>query len=143
MSLLQVNNLSIKVEGERTVVNKISFKLDAGEILGIVGESGSGKSLTAQSILGLFPCCDSSSIKLNNQELTNISEQEWQSIRGKKIGFIFQEPMSSLNPLHTIGHQIAENITIHNNIPMSEAMRQALKLLKTRLIIINSPFFSI
>ncbi len=131
MSLLEVNKLNITVDKGRKVVNNVSFKLNSGEILGIVGESGSGKSLTAQSILGLFPCCGDSSIKLNNQELTNISEQEWQSIRGQKIGFIFQEPMSSLNPLHTIGNQIAESITIHNNISRSSAQKKALQLLET------------
>lgn len=131
MSLLNVQKLSITVNNGRKVVNNISFELNRGEILGIVGESGSGKSLTAQSILGLFPCRKNSSILLNNQELCGLSEDKWQTIRGKKIGFIFQEPMSSLNPLHTIGKQIAEAILVHNSCSHTSAQKQTLELLKT------------
>ena len=131
MSILEVNKLSITVDNGRKVVDDISFELNSGEILGIVGESGSGKSLTAQSILGLFPCCTDSSIKLDNQEISNLTEDKWQTIRGKKIGFIFQEPMSSLNPLHTIGNQIAEAVLVHNTISRTSAQKTALELLKT------------
>lgn len=131
MSLLTVNKLNITVDSGRKVVDDVSFELNAGEILGIVGESGSGKSLTAQSILGLFPCCKESSIMLNNQELSGINNEKWQSIRGQKIGFIFQEPMSSLNPLHTIGNQIAEAILVHHHISSASARQKALELLET------------
>ena len=130
MNLLEVNNLSIKVPGGREVVHDISFNLKAGEILGIVGESGSGKSLTALSLLGLFPSCDQSSIKLSGQELKSATEKEWRNIRGGKVGFIFQEPMSSLNPLHKIGHQIAEALMLHQNITAKSAHAEALRLLK-------------
>lgn len=130
MSILQAENLQIFVENNRSVVNNINLSLNQGEILGIVGESGSGKSLTALSLLGLKKCAKHSSIKILGQEMNGATEEEWRQIRGNKIGFIFQEPMSSLNPLHKIGHQIAENIIIHNNIPQKQAIKKAQELLK-------------
>ena len=130
MSILQAENLQIFVEDNRSVVNNINLSLNQGEILGIVGESGSGKSLTALSLLGLKKCAKHSSINILGQEMNGATEEEWRKIRGNQIGFIFQEPMSSLNPLHKIGHQIAENIIIHNNISQKQAMQQALQLLK-------------
>ena len=130
MSILQAENLQILVDNNRSVVNNISFSLNQGEILGIVGESGSGKSLTALSLLGLKKCTKHSSINILGKEMNGASEDEWRQVRGNEIGFIFQEPMSSLNPLHKIGHQIAENITIHRNISPKQAMKEALRLLK-------------
>ena len=130
MSILKTENLQIFVENNRSVVNNINFSLEQGEILGIVGESGSGKSLTALSLLGLKKCAKHSSINILGQEMNGATEEEWQKIRGNKIGFIFQEPMSSLNPLHKIGQQIAENIVIHNNIPQKQAIKKAQELLK-------------
>ena len=134
MSLLEVKNLSIgfnHYEGySYKVVKDISFDLEKGEILGIVGESGSGKSLTALSILGLLPYpkafhSKTSSIKFNGEEL--IDNDNIRSFRGNKIGFVFQEPMSSLNPLHTIGKQISEVLMIHQNLSAKKA--RAAKLL--------------
>ena len=113
MNLLEVKNLNIEVESGKRVVKDVAFNLKNGEILGIVGESGSGKSLTSLSVLGLFPCMSESSIKLLGQEMTKADDKMWRSVRGEKIGFIFQEPMSSLNPLHKIGQQIAETIVLH------------------------------
>ncbi|MBP5399703.1 MAG: ABC transporter ATP-binding protein [Alphaproteobacteria bacterium] len=130
MTILQAENLQIFVENNRSVVNNISFNLTKGEILGIVGESGSGKSLTALSLLGLKKCAKHSYINILGHKMNNASEEEWRQIRGNKIGFIFQEPMSSLNPLHKIGQQIAENITIHQNISKKQALKEALNLLK-------------
>lgn len=130
MSILNAENLQIFVENNRSVVNNINLSLNQGEILGIVGESGSGKSLTALSLLGLKKCAKHSSINILGQEMNGATEEEWRKIRGNKIGFIFQEPMSSLNPLHKIGQQIAENIIIHNNIPQKQAINKALELLK-------------
>lgn len=129
-ALLEVKNLNITVDGGRKVVHNVCFDLKNGEILGIVGESGSGKSLTALSILGLFPCADGSSVKLSGVEMSAFSEKDWRKVRGGKIGFIFQEPMSSLNPLHTIGRQVAETITLHRGLPHKKALSEALKLLK-------------
>lgn len=138
MSILNIKHLSVcfhKKNGDIfQAVKDISFELRHGEILGIVGESGSGKSVTALSILRLLPYpkathSKESSIKFNNQELLNVSENELRQIRGGKIGFIFQEPMSSLNPLHKIGKQIAETIILHQGVSNKIAMQKALKLL--------------
>ena len=128
MSLLEVSGLTIKVGNGREVVHGIDFSLDSGKILGIVGESGSGKSLTALSVLGLF--ASSGSIKLSGTEMQGAGQEQWQKIRGGKIGFIFQEPMSSLNPLHKIKHQIAETLMLHRGLSSKEAEKEALRLLK-------------
>ncbi len=131
-SLLEVKNLSISFKGVE-VVKSISFNLNKNEILGIVGESGSGKSVTALSVLGLSPNAaygEKSSIKLNGKELLNASNKTLMKVRGSKIGFIFQEPMSSLNPLHRIGAQIAETILLHQKVSKEEAKRQTIELLK-------------
>ena len=137
MSLLEVKNLGIGFnhhEGYKyKVVKGISFNLNKGEVLGIVGESGSGKSITALSILGLlsYPKAfhtKESSIKFNNVEL--LDNPNIRQFRGGKIGFVFQEPMSSLNPLHTIGKQIAETIQIHQKQSAEEAKKQVIRLLE-------------
>ena len=135
MSLLEIKNLSIcfhKTDKDICPVKNISFSLEKGEILGIVGESGSGKTLTALSILGLLPYPKAyhnkeSSIKFNNIELINNSNL--QHIRGGRIGFVFQEPMSSLNPLHTIEQQIAETLILHQKMSKSEARKEVVRLL--------------
>lgn len=136
--LLKVSNLDIffknnNLEKDFHAVCNVGFELDSGEILGIVGESGSGKSLTALSLLGLLPYpkayhSKNSSIKFKEQEL--IGNPSLEQIRGGKIGFVFQEPMSSLNPLHTIEHQIAETIMIHQRVGYSKARQEVLRLLK-------------
>lgn len=136
--LLEVSNLDISFknnaqEKDFHAVRHVSFKLEDGEILGIVGESGSGKSLTALSLLGLLPYpkayhSDKSSIKFKGQEL--IGNPHMNKIRGGQIGFVFQEPMSSLNPLHTIERQITETIMLHQGTGMAQARRKALRLLK-------------
>ena len=121
--LLEIKNLSIGFRNssgyDYKVVKNISFTLKKGEILGIVGESGSGKSVTALSILGLLPYPKAfhdreSSIKFNGEEL--IANPEIRKFRGGNIGMVFQEPMSSLNPLHKVGQQIAETIILHQNL---------------------------
>lgn len=138
--LLEVKNLTLCFRGENEspefkAVDNISFDLHKGEILGIVGESGSGKSVTAHSILGLLPYpkafySPESSIKFQGREYLGASEEILQKIRGGKIGFIFQEPMSSLNPLHKIGHQIAETLLLHTNISAPKARLKTIELLK-------------
>lgn len=138
--LLKVKNLSInfKVDNEEKnfqAVKNISFDLNKGEVLGIVGESGSGKSVTALSILSLLPenkvfYSKNTSIKLNDTELINAKNSLLNEIRGGKIGFVFQEPMSSLNPLHKIGNQIAETIILHQKMSYKQAKEKTLELLK-------------
>ena len=130
--LLSVKNLGISFAG-KTVVNNISFDLNKNEILGIVGESGSGKSVSALSVLGLVNNAEytpASSVKLNGAELMKANEKDLMNVRGAKVGFIFQEPMSSLNPLHRIGAQVAETILIHQKVGKEEAKKQTLELLE-------------
>ena len=129
--LLSVKKLSISFDG-KTVVDKVSFDLNKNEILGIVGESGSGKSVSALSVLGLAPNAvytKESSVKLSGVELMGKDEKSLMQVRGSKVGFIFQEPMSSLNPLHRVGAQVAESILLHQNISKEEAKKQTLELL--------------
>lgn len=133
--LLEISGLSVGFHGsaDKLAVRDVSLQLNRGEILGIVGESGSGKSLTALSVLGLLPYPKayhgkSSSIRLDGTELIN--NPRIRQYRGSKVGFVFQEPMSSLNPLHTIEHQISETIMLHQQVGRSQARQQTLKLLK-------------
>ena len=111
MSLLSIKDLSIAFRGTN-VVKHISLSIEKGEMLAIVGESGSGKSLTALSCLGLQPsnALISGSVQFDGKELIGASESALRQIRGKRISMIFQEPMTALNPLHTIGKQIGEMI---------------------------------
>jgi len=135
MSLLEVKNLTIGFNDNNNnsynVVKNINFTLEKGEVLGIVGESGSGKSLTALSILGLLPYpkafhSKQSSIKYAGKEL--LYSSDIQDIRGKKIGFIFQEPMSSLNPLHQVGNQVAESLILHQKMTKAQARKEVIRL---------------
>lgn len=139
MNILEINHLSVyfKRNGQTDfcAVNNISLKLEQGEILGIVGESGSGKSVTALSILGLLPYpkayhLEKSSIVFNQTELIGLNNKEFQQIRGNKISFIFQEPMSSLNPLYKIGAQIAESLELHQNLSKEQIKKRTFELLQ-------------
>lgn len=119
--ILEINNLNViyKTDLETVyAVNDLSFSLERGQTIGLVGETGAGKTTTALSILRLLPertgHITKGSIKFNNQELTQASELEMQKIRGDKIAMIFQDPMTSLNPVHTIGDQIAESLILHD-----------------------------
>ena len=117
--LIEVRDLKagfISDEGVREVINGISFTLDAGEILGMVGESGSGKSMTALTIMGIAPdnsVITQGHIYYNGRDITRISESEYCKLRGSEISMIFQEPMTSLNPLQTVGEQIDEVLDLH------------------------------
>jgi peptide/nickel transport system ATP-binding protein len=115
--ILNISGLTItpKNAPNRLLVNNVSLTLSAGKTTCIVGESGSGKSLTALSIMGLLSSQlqAKGSIKFQNQELTSLDNKALQSIRGAKIGMIFQEPMTSLNPVLTVGYQIGESLTAH------------------------------
>jgi peptide/nickel transport system ATP-binding protein/oligopeptide transport system ATP-binding protein len=107
----------------------VSFSIIPGETLAIVGESGSGKSVTSLSIMRLLPKgtgeITRGSIRLRGRELTTLSEREMRAIRGKDMGMIFQEPMTSLNPVHTIGQQIAEVLLRHERLSVGKAHERA------------------
>lgn len=133
--LLAINDLRIRFhQGEKSVdaVKSVSFSVNAGETVALVGESGSGKSITALSILKLLPenarC--SGAISFANEALLNLSRSQMQKIRGHKISMIFQEPMTALNPLHTIEKQICEVLAIHLGLKNHEATARVLELLK-------------
>ena len=134
--LLEVRNLTTNFHigvGCVQAVRNVSFHLDAGESLGIVGESGSGKSVTMMSIMGLLPDyadVTADSIRFNDREMTKMSVGEFRKVRGNEIGMIFQDPMTSLNPLYTVENQIAEPLRIHRGMSKAEARRAALELLK-------------
>ncbi len=136
MSLLSINNLSVSFQTERGVVqavDDVSFNVDAGETLAIVGESGSGKSVTALSILQLLGDAGTISdgqIVFDGQNLLDLPEREIRNIRGDRIAMIFQEPMSSLNPVLTIGKQVAEPIWLHRKKTWNQALDRAEELLK-------------
>ena len=143
MALLEVNDLHTSFftpAGEVKAVNGVSFYLDHGKVLGIVGESGSGKSVTAYSIMQILEKTGkivSGSIKYEGQELVGIGEQGMKKIRGNKISIIFQDPMTSLNPTYTIGHQLMEAIMLHTNRNKKQAWDRAVEML--RLVNVNEP----
>ena len=120
--------------GTVKAVDGISFDLRRGETLGIVGESGSGKSVTMLSLMRLIPIPPgrivSGSIELDGQNILELSENEMNKVRGSKIGLIIQDPMTSLNPVFTIGNQVSEAIRIHQDIPKRSVMEQALTMLR-------------
>lgn len=130
-TILSVSNLHISFPVQNfEAVKNISFSLEKGKTLAIVGESGSGKSLIALSIMGLQPYNSVLKGNINfgeqNLSLTNLTAEEWQSIRGKELGMIFQEPMSALNPIQKVGKQIQENIEQHQKIRSKQAKIQTL-----------------
>ena len=143
MALLEVKDLHSSFftpAGEVKAVNGVSFNLERGKVLGIVGESGSGKSATAYSILQILASAGkivSGSIKLDGQELVGSGEKVMKTIRGNKISIIFQDPMTSLNPTYTIGHQLMEAILLHTNRNKKEAYERAVEML--RLVNVNEP----
>ncbi len=143
MAMLEVKDLRTSFftpVGEVKAVNGVSFNLDHGKVLGIVGESGSGKSVTAYSIMQILEKSGKivgGSIKFNGQELVGIGEKGMKSIRGNKISIIFQDPMTSLNPTYTIGHQLMEAIMLHTPRNKQQAWDRAVEML--RLVNVNEP----
>jgi peptide/nickel transport system ATP-binding protein len=115
-------------------VDRVDLSIDRGETLGIVGESGSGKSVTARSIIGLIDSpgqiLDGSSIELEGRELTDLSEKQYERIRGNEITMVFQDPMTSLNPVYTVGNQIKEALKLHRGLTGQDATEEALSLLE-------------
>ncbi len=126
--------------GEVKALNGVSFSMEEGEVLGIVGESGSGKSVTAYSIMGLtaYPGkLVGGTVHFNGHEIEKMTEKEFRKIRGNEVSIIFQDPMTSLNPVYTIGNQIVEVILLHTNKTKKEAYERARELLE--LVGINEP----
>lgn len=135
MPLLEVADLHITLptpQGRAAAVRSLGFSLERGQVLGLVGESGSGKSLTALALLGLLPegAQARGSIRLNGQELLGLSEGALCRIRGQRIGMVFQDPMTALNPLHRIGDQVAEPLRLHQKLGRAAARQQAQALLE-------------
>ena len=130
MTLIKIKNLNLNINNN-VILKSLNFEANSGEILGIIGESGSGKSMTANSIIKLLPNGSqlSGEIIFNQKNLLETSEMEMCQIRGKDIGFIFQEPMTALNPLKNIGDQVAEVIRIHLNMSSKDAIEKAAKIL--------------
>jgi oligopeptide/dipeptide ABC transporter ATP-binding protein len=134
--LLQVDNLVTKfktADGKLSAVRGVSFSVNKGETLCIVGESGCGKSITSLSLMGLLPSngeIAEGSVQLDGQELTTLSQEELRKLRGNKMSMIFQEPMTALNPVFSVGYQIREPLMIHKKLSKREAHKQGIELLK-------------
>ena len=135
-SLLDVRHLQVQFPTRRgilTAVDDVSFRIDSGEVLGVVGESGAGKSMTGMSIIGLLEPpgrISGGEIYLDGRRIDNLPYQEMRIIRGKTIGAIFQDPLTSLNPLYTVGFQLTETIRTHMDVSEAEARERAVNLLK-------------
>jgi len=136
MALLEVRNLIVEIPGRRgtlRALDDISFCIEPGEILGVVGESGAGKSLTGAAIIGLLepPAhVAGGQILLQGERIDRLSHAQMQRIRGRRIGAIFQDPLTSLNPLYTVGRQLVETICAHLPVSASEGRRRAIALLE-------------
>jgi oligopeptide/dipeptide ABC transporter ATP-binding protein len=134
-SILDIQNLSVgfgKAEERILAVQNVSISLDRGQTLGLVGESGCGKSVTSLAVMGLLPakgCWREGKILFNGEDLLSLPEREMNDIRGHKISMIFQEPMTSLNPVFKIGYQIGEVLRIHQGLRGSKAREECLKIL--------------
>ena len=136
-TLLNVEGLRVEFktrDGIAKVIDNLDLSLEAGETLGIVGESGCGKSMTALSIMGLVPIppgrIAGGRVLLDDEDLLQASEQRLRQVRGNEISMIFQEPMTSLNPVYSIGNQIAETARLHEGLSRADAMARALEMLQ-------------
>lgn len=135
--ILDVANLQVEFDtfgGTVHAVRDVSFKVPRGKTLGIVGESGCGKSVTVQALMGLIPMppgrITSGSAKLAGQEILGLPERALNEIRGNRIGMIFQEPMTALNPVHRVGRQIAESLVLHRGLDQRAALEAAVEMLR-------------
>lgn len=133
--LLAADRLHIALHtanGSLVAVRQVSFELQRGDTLGLIGESGCGKSLTALALMGLLPdnAQVSGSLRLDGHELLGQSERHWCRIRGRRLAMVFQEPMTALNPVHRIGHQIAEPLRLHQGLSARVARQRAIELLE-------------
>ena len=135
--LLEVQDLAVTFatdEGLVQAVDGVSFSIAAGEVLAIVGESGSGKSVTAQTIMGLTRSPNArieGSVEFGGSDLLSAPDEELRRLRGEEIAMIFQDPMTSLNPVYRVGKQIVEAIQAHDDVPDDEARERAVELLRS------------
>jgi peptide/nickel transport system ATP-binding protein len=133
--LLELNDVSLELKRDGKyvrILDQISFQVNKGETIGIVGESGCGKSMTALSIMKLLPekAKLKGSVKLDNEEVTKLSRREMEKVRGNKMSMIFQDPLTSLNPLHTVGRQIEETLVLHTKLTKEQRKERVIQLLK-------------
>ncbi|HJP22259.1 MAG: ABC transporter ATP-binding protein [Alphaproteobacteria bacterium] len=134
--LLSIENLRVEFptrRGTLVAVDDVSLHIDPGEVLGVVGESGAGKSMTGNAVIGLLEPpgrVAAGSIRLGGERIDDLPYEEMRKIRGRHIGAIFQDPLTSLNPLYTVSRQLVETITTHLDVSEKEARRQALALLE-------------
>ncbi|GAB2490170.1 ABC transporter ATP-binding protein [Comamonas humi] len=134
MPLIDVRDLSIRLQTQRgpaLAVQGVSFQIERGRALGLIGESGCGKSITAMALMGLLPesAQAGGSVRFQGEELLGLSERQWRGLRGNRIAMVFQEPMTALNPVHTIGRQIAEPMRLHQGLSAAAAREAAIALL--------------
>jgi len=134
-SLLEVTDLRVTLHtsrGPADALRGVSWSMQRGDTVGLIGESGCGKSITALALMGLLPdgAKIGGSIRFDGQELTTLDDAAMCRLRGSRIGMIFQEPMTALNPLHTIGRQIAESLRLHKGLSAAAARAEALRLLQ-------------
>jgi peptide/nickel transport system ATP-binding protein len=132
--LLSVSDLHVTLQtaaGALAALRGVSFEIERGQTLGLIGESGCGKSMTALALMGLLPAGATvqGAVQFDGMELTTLDEAQWCQLRGARMAMVFQEPMTALNPLHAIGHQIAEPLRLHRGLSASSARAQALRLL--------------
>jgi peptide/nickel transport system ATP-binding protein len=135
VALLEVDQLRVTLQtsrGAAEALRGVSFTLDRGQTLGLIGESGCGKSVTALALMGLLPegAQVAGSIRFDGRELTTLGEAGLCRLRGNRIGMVFQEPMTALNPLHTVGRQIGESLRLHQGLSAAASRAQALRLLE-------------
>ncbi len=133
--MLEVSDLRVTLptsRGAAQALRGVSFSLQRGHTLGLIGESGCGKSMTALALMGLLPmgAAVSGSIRFNGRELVGLPDEAMCRLRGDRIGMIFQEPMTALNPLHTVGDQVAEPLRLHKGASRAQARAEALHLLE-------------
>jgi peptide/nickel transport system ATP-binding protein len=132
--LIEVDNLRVRLNtsrGPADAVRSVSFSLAGGETLGLIGESGCGKTVTAMALMGLLPesAVVSGSVRLDGQELVGLAEAGYCKLRGNRMSMIFQEPMTALNPMHSVGRQVAEPLRRHKGLSAAQARKEAIGLL--------------
>ena len=129
--MITLNNFSVSFQNNFALKNA-SVEIKSGERLGIVGESGSGKTMLGLSLMGMIPegAIVSGSIKVEDQNMTNIVDQKWQEFRAKEIAMVFQEPMAALNPLRRVGDTVIEPLLVHEGVSREKAMAKLSNFLR-------------